>query len=479
MATDKHGMLMQLQRNRWALEPETLRSLIALASAADFPTAEQVKSLAIDTPSAEEPSYNLVDGIAIIPIHGMIIKDAPWWYELLGMTVTDPAIAQQAIEEAVLDPAVEAIMLDVNSPGGHIDGCQELSDAIYAARAVKPVHAHIDDLGASAAYEFASQAGRLSANATAAVGSIGVYCILDDYSKAYEDAGIKVNLVRSGPYKGTGVEGVPIPNEELKPIQEEIDGLAALFVNAVARGRGMDTAAVARLATGRTWLAQQAHMLGLIDTVQTADEAFDTLAETVNPNAGDQAMRLFQKRNKAKEQADADRLAAELAETEKQAAEQAEAEKQAAAKEAAAEEAKAMEAEAAAETEQSQPEGQESGAETIDAAELNLRTDLFGAEFAVASLKDGLDREEAFSLGIQQCRERIAALETELTEQKAQHDAKLKALGVLGEETPASASPSDPEAEATAADIAKHEVAVGPNLAITAAAFGKQIHKKS
>jgi hypothetical protein len=124
-------------------------------------------------------------------------------------------------------------------------------------------------MGTSAAYWLASQAQRIRANATALVGSIGVYLVTVDSSALAAGMGIKVILIRSGDLKGMGVPGAAISEEQIAAEQELIDGLADHFIAAVAAGRGMKETAVRELATGRCWLAAAAQENGLIDIVGT------------------------------------------------------------------------------------------------------------------------------------------------------------------------------------------------------------------
>ena len=78
---------------------------------------------------------------------------------------------QQEIEDAAADPAIRGILLDLDSPGGEVAGAFELSDAIYAARASKPVFAVANANAFSAAYLLASAAERVYAGQTSGLGN--------------------------------------------------------------------------------------------------------------------------------------------------------------------------------------------------------------------------------------------------------------------------------------------------------------------
>ncbi len=271
-------------RTTWKMDRRHLEALLQTARAERIdPLSALLVGLEPSEVEEEAAPYEVIAGVAVIKLVGVIWEGAPRWAIAEGWA-TDPLDVRSAINQAADDPAVKAIWLYVDSPGGYTDGVDELADTVYEARSEKPVFAHVANLGASAAYEVASQASAISANRSASVGAIGVYAVLDDFSKAFEEAGIRTIVVRSGPYKGTGVYGAPIPDEELTPIQEQINGLAAQFVATVARGRNLDDEQIAQLATGRTWLAPAAVELGLIDRVATAEDAFLDAINVLKPS---------------------------------------------------------------------------------------------------------------------------------------------------------------------------------------------------
>jgi signal peptide peptidase SppA len=215
---------------------------------------------------SDDPGYTVEDRVARVELAGVVMKNVPWVMSMCGGAAGAQQV-QAAIERAVKDPAVDAILLVIDSPGGTLAGTQELADVIYAARAEKPIVAYASDLACSAAYWIGCQATEFLANETASIGSIGVYRTLVDSSRAYENEGLRVHLVRSAPQKGVGVDGIPITAEQLVVEQALIDQAADLFIGAVARGRSTGADRVRPLATGRTWYAPEAKDLGLIDDI--------------------------------------------------------------------------------------------------------------------------------------------------------------------------------------------------------------------
>jgi len=259
----------------WAIHRARLEAMSRAVEALDFAKSRIQED---EKKPAEEvdPGYTVAAGVAIVEIVGDIWKEVPWLYQASQCAATSTLEIRGALDRAMSDPEVKSILLRIDSPGGIIDGVQELADTIYELRTKgrKEIHAYIEDLGASAAYWIASQASRVSANMTAQVGSIGVYSVILDDSKASERAGIKYHVIRSGKYKGTGA-GAEISEEELLPLQEVVNDLAGMFASDVARGRGLNEAAIADLATGRTWTAPKARSLGLIDGIESLEAAIN------------------------------------------------------------------------------------------------------------------------------------------------------------------------------------------------------------
>lgn len=217
--------------------------------------------------------FEKVDDVAVVPLHGVMMADVPEWMPWFGIAATSTADVHASLNFALRDASIRAVILDVDSPGGEVAGVSAFADAVFAARAVKPVYAVVRDCCASAAYWVASQALAVSATCTADVGSIGVYCSLDDISRLYQNAGVSTDVFASGPLKAAGAPGTSLTPAQRGAFQRGVDGLAEIFVDRVARRRGKTVADVDAWATGGVWLAGEAKSLGLIDHVANPDDA--------------------------------------------------------------------------------------------------------------------------------------------------------------------------------------------------------------
>ena len=253
----------QLAQKAWAMEPQRLQAFFV--QLAQLPADFQLISGLGARASAE--AMTIAGETATIPIKGILMKGIPVLFEHLGIVLSSYLEIQSQVRQAMEDGQVKEIILVVDSPGGEIDGAIETAEIIRAARDQKKVTARVSGMAASAAYWLASQAGQIEAGPMDLVGSIGVHSVFEDYSKMFADAGVKVKVVKSGPYKGFGVIGAETTSDQLAVWQEIIDSMAIEFITAVARGRNRKFAEIKNLATGRPWLAKQAKQKGLIDKV--------------------------------------------------------------------------------------------------------------------------------------------------------------------------------------------------------------------
>lgn len=130
-----------------------------------------------------EAGYELVGGVAVIPVSGPIVREQGWYG-------TGQDAVASSLKAALADPSARAILLDITSPGGVVAGTKELADAIAEARTKKRCAAYANGLCTSAAYWLASATGTVYAPLTATVGSIGVIMTITNYAKLEEKWGI-------------------------------------------------------------------------------------------------------------------------------------------------------------------------------------------------------------------------------------------------------------------------------------------------
>ena len=228
-----------------------------------------------------QAAFDMVNGIAVIEVSGVLVHRGAWIGQSSGQTSYEGIAAQ--IAAAASDPTVRGIALEIDSFGGEVAGVFDLADAIRAARAAKPVWAFVAEHAFSAGYALASQADRIILPRTGAVGSIGVVVMHADLSGQLSDAGVTVTLIHSGAHKVDGNPYVPLPDPVRARIQAEIDSIRSLFAQTVAAGRGRRMNAAAALATeAACYRGADAVAAGLADEVSDPASAFAAFAAAVN-----------------------------------------------------------------------------------------------------------------------------------------------------------------------------------------------------
>jgi signal peptide peptidase SppA len=274
--------LIDIVNSPWALTPEKLDEIVGIYTRH---VAGEKLDLAAFQASVGKPlpgptqGYYVQNGVAIVPIDGVISKRATLMQQISGGTSLE--LLHRDFRAALEDRKAHAVMLLIDSPGGTTMGLQEVGDAIYAARqgAGKEVVALTDGMMASAAYWLGSAADQVFISSdTTLVGSIGVLMRHVDLSGANEKAGVKVSNIYAGKYKTMGSPDEPLSDEARGEFQTMVDKLYGLFVNTVARHRGVDAEAVLKeMAEGRVFLGREAIAAGLVDGVRTLDQLIDDL----------------------------------------------------------------------------------------------------------------------------------------------------------------------------------------------------------
>jgi signal peptide peptidase SppA len=212
-----------------------------------------------------------LDGIGTITVDGVVGRKVDSMTRSSGvLDIMD--VTEQARQFAVADE-VKGVLLAIDSPGGTVTGVPEAAYALRQLSGAKPLVAYTDGLAASAGYWLASQADAIYAEASAQVGSIGVYQFLLDTSRQAELAGIKPMLFASGKYKGMGIEGLPLTPEQAQRIKDTVDIVFTWFKRDVALKRAVSD----EDKQGQTFYAAEALTKNLIDRVGTRADALAEL----------------------------------------------------------------------------------------------------------------------------------------------------------------------------------------------------------
>jgi signal peptide peptidase SppA len=182
---------------------------------------------------------------------------------------------QAQLDQALNDPGVNTILLNINSNGGQVSGCFDLVDHIYNSRGTKPIIAISNESAYSAAYALGSAADKLYVTRTAGVGSVGVIALHADISKKLENDGIKYTAIKAGKHKDDLSPYKSLTPTAKETIQAKVNDTYDLFVNTVARNRGLDPEIIYST-EAKTYDGQKAVDLGLADKVTTYDNVINT-----------------------------------------------------------------------------------------------------------------------------------------------------------------------------------------------------------
>lgn len=283
----KSHVLEYVQNGAWAILPEVLDTICSIVYS--HLTGNQIDIASVEAALGRElkNEFDVIEhnGTAIIPVMGVIARRMNLMSRISGGVSTE--LVQKSVQAALDSPDIKQIVLRIDSPGGAVDGTKELVDFIYSARGRKPIIAVVDGEAASAAYWIASAADEVMAYDTSLVGSIGVVSTHYDYSKQLEREGITKTYIYAGKYKRIANDAEPLSKEGRAYLQDMVDTYYSIFVESVARNRGVSVDTVlSKMADGKLFIGEDALKAGLIDGIGTIS---DVLSRTSNKTSGSNA----------------------------------------------------------------------------------------------------------------------------------------------------------------------------------------------
>jgi signal peptide peptidase SppA len=207
------------------------------------------------------PTYQIRNEVAVLPVSGVLMQNPDPWEMAFG-GAEDLNALTELVGRATADPEAQAIVLNLDTPGGMMTGGVELADAVAAADKVKPVIAWTGSLAASLGYLIGSQASQFVATRSAQVGSIGTILSVTDFSALYEKFGVKVHTFTNK--EATLKTVLPMNEERAAYLQGRADKAFAMFKGMVTAKRpDVNTDAM----KGQVFTAAEGKRLGLVDRV--------------------------------------------------------------------------------------------------------------------------------------------------------------------------------------------------------------------
>ena len=211
--------------------------------------------------------------IAVLPIEGAILP----YYGLADFDlVITPEVVEAFMDAAEDEPGIDAVMIEINSPGGTPVASQRIAERFRNSSL--PVVGLIGDIGASGGYMVAAASDVLIASPMSNVGSIGVNMSYLEESEKNEEEGITYVQLTAGQYKDTGSPNRPITDDEREKLQADLEIVHNEFIGIISDYRNMTVEAVEAVADGATMPGSRALEVGLIDSLGGRAEARGVLA---------------------------------------------------------------------------------------------------------------------------------------------------------------------------------------------------------
>lgn len=262
------------------IEPRTAAALILRAERMSAETVQaKIDAAAARRAGPLDPApVQVVDGSAIVNVNGILSPAPTFWGQLFGDEITHDQV-RSGLQAAADDRRAERIVMAIDSPGGLAAGLSRFTQDVAAVDRIKPLYAYSEGMMTSAAYWLATSARMITAAPEALIGSIGAKLTIYDVVKAFDAAGIKVDVFTSGaPLKAAGEPGTSLSTEQREAIQRLVDDTGAIFRDAVQRRRSFSDGKMRDIGRGGVYVAPRALREALIDRVDTIDRLLNDLS---------------------------------------------------------------------------------------------------------------------------------------------------------------------------------------------------------
>ncbi len=224
-------------------------------------------------------SYQVMNGIAVLPVSGTLVSRTRALQPYSGMTGYNGIIAR--LQQAASDPMVDGILLDMDTPGGMVAGAFDCADIIARVRDIKPVWALANDMNCSAGQLLASAASRRLVTQTARTGSIGVMMAHSNYGAALEKQGVEITLIYSGSHKVDGNPYSHLPDDVRETLQSRMDATRRIFAQKVSAYTGLSVQAVLDTEAA-VYSGQEAIDAGLADELVNSTDAITVMRDALD-----------------------------------------------------------------------------------------------------------------------------------------------------------------------------------------------------
>ena len=245
---------------------------------------EDIKSISLQDYAKLKSTvnYKAKNKIAVIYAEGNIV-DGDEKQQVAGNRFAN------IIADVRKDSTVKAVVLRVNSPGGSVLASEKIKAELDLLRADRPVIASYGSYAASGGYWISANSDYIFSNATTLTGSIGVFSMIPDLSKAVnEKLHVHITPINSNKHADMLNGMRALDPQETAYMQASVEKIYSKFTGIVAEGRNMTVEAVDEIAQGRVWTGSEALGIGLVDSIGTIEDAINYAAMLIegvnNPN---------------------------------------------------------------------------------------------------------------------------------------------------------------------------------------------------
>jgi signal peptide peptidase SppA len=274
-------ILTSLKDSYWHMLPGALENILNIVYRDN--EAQKIEALLARDGEPFNNVYRTIvrDGVAIIPISGPIFPKANLFTEISGATSLE--LLAKSFAAAMEDPSINAIIFDIDSPGGSVFGLSEFADLVRSSKGVKPIKSFVSAQMASAAYFIGSAADEIITAPEGIIGAIGTILNVKDTSE--KDAKLGVTELRFTS-KVSPKKNLPLTSAQGKEqIQSMVDSLGQVFVEAVAKNRNVSVETVLQnYGQGDVFVGQQAVDAGMADRLGTLENLITELSDKKKKN---------------------------------------------------------------------------------------------------------------------------------------------------------------------------------------------------
>lgn len=256
----------------WAITESALNNILTIASRQN----ESIEVVSAKLGRELDNSYvtEIREGAAVIPVVGPLFRYANIFTAISGASSYE--ILAKDFTSALENPDVHSIILDIDSPGGEVNGCAEFASMIFEARGKKPIIAYASGDAASGAYWIASACDQIIASETSMLGSIGVVAVY----RGSKDENVLEIVSSQSPYKRLD----PSSKDGKSRLQSRIDDLATVFIESIAKHRGVDPPTVIKdFGGGDVFIGKNAINSGLADDIGSLEQIINEHSNNQNP----------------------------------------------------------------------------------------------------------------------------------------------------------------------------------------------------